>query len=62
MNKKSLSTLALLVLSMRQGVRRGVERAKIKIEKEYEIKSPKIKKIVEILRDIDFVLNRRKKV
>lgn len=60
MNKKTVSTLALLVLSMKQGIRRGVEKAKIKLENEYEPKNPAIKKIVDFLRDFDFAINRPK--
>jgi hypothetical protein len=44
MNKKNISTLSLLVLSVQAGIRRGVEKAKIKLENEYEPKNPAIKK------------------
>lgn len=60
MNKKSLSTLSLLVLSVQAGIRRGVEKAKIKLENEYEPKNTTIKKIVNFLRDFDFALHRTK--
>lgn len=60
MNKKNISTLSLLVLSVQAGIRRGVEKAKIKLENEYEPKNPAIKKIVNFLRDFDFALHRTK--
>lgn len=53
MTKKQFSILGLLMLSIKEGTKRRVERAKIRLENEYEFRHEWIKNLNDTLLKLD---------